>query len=211
MKETEGLRFSICGPADVEEMSELLSSAFSLYDPPAIACKITAPEFDHFLRLLVPQVLEDRLTMIARSTDSDEMLGALLTEDSASALPDLQQVSRKFDPIFDILGELETEYRAGKSPQPGECVHLFLLGVSRSSGGRGVAQQLVEACIENCKKRGYKMAVTEATNNVSQHIFRKLGFVERVSRSYENHRFEGQAHFAGIEGHAGPILMDKSF
>ena len=54
------------------------------------------------------------------------------------------------------------------------------------------------------------MAVTEATNKVSQHIFRKLGFVERVRRSYQTHRFDGRAVFASIAEHGGPILMDRS-
>ena len=50
--------------------------------------------------------------------------------------------------------------------------------------------------------------MTEATNNVSQHIFRKLGFADRVSRSYEHHRYAGRAHFASIVEHRGPVLLD---
>jgi hypothetical protein len=53
------------------------------------------------------------------------------------------------------------------------------------------------------------VAVTEATNKASQHIFRKLGFVERVWRSYRDYRIDGQAVFASIVEHGGPILMDK--
>ncbi|MBZ5538165.1 MAG: GNAT family N-acetyltransferase [Acidobacteriia bacterium] len=63
-------------------------------------------------------------------------------------------------------------------------------GVARTFGGRGVAQQLVATCLENGLKRGYRLAVTEATNSVSQHIFRRLGFADRVRRSYRNHRFD---------------------
>jgi hypothetical protein len=40
------------------------------------------------------------------------MIGALLTEDSTSVPPDgLNQVSPKFNPIFDILAQLGAEYR----------------------------------------------------------------------------------------------------
>jgi hypothetical protein len=53
------------------------------------------------------------------------------------------------------------------------------------------------------------LAVTEATNKVSQHIFRKQGFVERVPRSYGTHRFNGQQVFASIAEHRGPKLIDK--
>lgn len=60
-------------------------------------------------------------------------------------------------------------------------------------------------------RRGFRRAVIEATNLTSQHVFRKYGFVERVRRSYANHRFGDRAAFASIAGHGGPMLMDKAF
>lgn len=189
----------------------LLGEAFSLYDPPAVAVGITAAEFEAFVRLFGAKAVADRLTIVARSADTREMIGALLTEDSASSPPSgMDQLSRKFDPINDILDQLDTDYWRGQAARQGDCLHLFLLGVARSFGGRGVAQQLVATCLENGLQRGYRLAVTEATNSVSQHIFRRLGFADRVRRSYRDHRFEGRAVFSSIEGHAGPILMDKA-
>jgi ribosomal protein S18 acetylase RimI-like enzyme len=116
----------------------------------------------------------------------------------------------KFDPIFDILGQLDAEYRGDRVVPPGDSLHLFLLGVAERVAGRGVAHQLVAACLEHGAQRGYRVAVTEATNKASQHIFRKQGFVERVQRSYQTHRFGGRAVFASIAEHGGPMLMDKS-
>ena len=112
------------------------------------------------------------------------MIGAVLAEDAAGALPDgMDRLSAKFSPIFDILGQLEAEYRSGETPRPGESLHLFLLGVAQRFAGQGVAQKLVATCLENGARRGYRVAVTEATNQTSQHIFRRHGFVERVRRS----------------------------
>ncbi len=59
-------------------------------------------------------------------------------------------------------------------------------------------------------RRGYRVAVTEATNKVSHHIFRQQAFVERAQRSYEAHRFGGRQVFASIAERGGPMLMDKS-
>ena len=148
---------------------------------------------------------------MARLVGTGELVGALLTEDSASTLPDgMDRLSPKLDPIFDILGQLDKEYRVVERCVPGESLHLFLLGVSDRVAGRGVAQRLVMACLEHGARTGYRVAVTEATNKVSQHIFRKQGFVERVRRSYEAHRFDGRHVFASIAEHGGPMLMDKS-
>jgi ribosomal protein S18 acetylase RimI-like enzyme len=148
---------------------------------------------------------------VARLANTGELVGALLTEDSALALPDgMDRLSTKFDPIFDILGQLDAEYRGDRTVHPGESLLLFLLGVADRVAGRGVARQLVATCLEHGAQRGYRVAVTEATNKVSQHIFRSLGFVERVRRSYETHHFGNRAVFASIAEHGGPMLMDRS-
>jgi ribosomal protein S18 acetylase RimI-like enzyme len=122
----------------------------------------------------------------------------------------MHSLSRRFDPIFDILGQLDAQYRKGELPRKGEYLHLFLLGVARTHAGRGIAQGLVTACLEHAAPRGFQVAVTEATNRTSQHIFRKQGFVERVRGSYLDHRFDDRAYFTSIaEEHGGPILFDK--
>jgi len=198
-------------PSDADAMAKLLSDVFSRHDPPAVATGLSAAEFEAFVHLLCPQVAADGLTIVAQLPGSGELVGALLTEDSASAPPEgMDRLSAKFNPIFDLLGQLEAEYRGGRKVLPCESLHLFLLGVSDRVAGRGVAQQLVAACLEHGKRRGYRVAVTEATNKISQHVFRKQGFVERVKRSYAAHRFDGQHVFASIAEHGGPILMDKS-
>jgi ribosomal protein S18 acetylase RimI-like enzyme len=210
-REHIGIVFGVAEGSDLQDITRLLGAVFSQYDPPAVATGVTPGEFEDFVRLLCPAVPAAALTIVGRSAETGELAGALLTEDSASPPPSgIDRLSKKFDPIFDILGQLDTDYRQGKPVATGESLHLFLLGVAETFGGRGVAQQLVTSCLANGLRRGYRTAVTEATNSVSQHIFRKQGFVDRVQRSYRDHRYEGRAFFAAIDGHVGPILMDRS-
>jgi ribosomal protein S18 acetylase RimI-like enzyme len=191
-------------------MTRLLGDVFADRDPPAVAVGLTPSEFEAFVRLFCPKAAAEGLTIIARSAETGQMCGALLTEDSASALPDgIEQLNSKFDPIFDLLGQLDGEYRGGKTVRLGESIHLFLLGVAQRFAGMGVAKQLVAECLAHGAQKGYRLAVTEATNKTSQHIFRKLGFVDQVQRSYGDHRFNGQAVFASIAEQGGPILMVK--
>jgi ribosomal protein S18 acetylase RimI-like enzyme len=206
----EPIEYSVYTASDAGEMARLLADTFCRRDPPAVAAGLAPAEFEAFVHLFCPKAAAEGLTIVARGARTRELIGAVLTEDSGAALPDgLDTLSPKFDPIFDILGQLDAEYRGGRAARPGESLHVFLLGVSESTAGRGVAQGLVSRCLEHGAARGYRLAVTEATNRVSQHIFRKLGFTERVRRSYEDHRFEGRAVFASIAGHGGPILMDR--
>ena len=193
--------------ADIDEMCHLLSEAFSRRDPPALAMGITAAEFEAMVRLYCDAAANDGLTVIARSSDTGKLAGALLTEDAATPQPDgIDRLSSKFHPVFEILGEL---YEGIEPAAKNERLHLFLLGVDESFAGRGIAKQLVRECMWNGHRRGYCTAVAEATNPISQSVFRKLGFSDRASRSYKDFRYHGQAVFASIAESGGPILMDK--
>ena len=191
------IEYGVYAADDAGAMTRLLGEVFSRRDPPAVAAGVTASEFEALVRLFCPRAEDQGLTIVARLADTGELVGALLTEDSALAPPDgMDRLSTKFDPIFDILGQLDAEYRGDRTVRTGESLHLFFLGVADRAAGRGMARQLVAACLENGAQRGYRLAVTEATNKVSQHIFRSLGFVERVRRSYETHHFGNRAVFA---------------
>ena len=205
------IEFNTLTAADEDELAVLFGRVFSRRDPPAYAVGLTAAEFEAFVRLLLPKAAGEGLTRVARNAETWEMIGALLNEDCAADMPDgLDGLSPKFDPIFDILVPMSEEYWGTRQPQQGEGLHMFLLGVAESASGRGVGQQLVADSLTLGSSKGYRKAVTEATNKTSQHIFRKLGFEERVRRSYASHHFKGQSVFASIAEHQGPILMDRS-
>ena len=210
MTEIGPIEYGVLAASETVAMARVLADVFSRHDPPAVATGLTAAEFEAFVRLLCPRAATDGLTVVARLAGTGELVGALLTEDSASALPEgIDRLSPKFDPIFDILGQLDAEYRGDRAVRPGESLHLFLLGVADRAAGRGVAQRLVAECLARGAASGYRRAVTEATNRVSQRVFRKHGFVERAQRDYATHRFGGRNVFASIADHGGPMLMDR--
>ncbi len=93
--------------------------------------------------------------------------------------------------------------------EPGEYLHLFMLGVDARFAGQGIAQRLVQTSLENGRRKGYHWALTEATGTVSQRVFGKLGFVERFRVSYRDYQYNGDAVFAAIQGHEGAALMDR--
>ena len=205
-RDRQHIGYRVAAPADSEAIARLLGDVFPKHDPPAVAIGLTTPEFEAFVRLLLPQSEADGLTVVARSDATGEIAGVMLSLDSASPMPEgLEFLTPKFQPVFEILGHLEEEYRKGGDVSPGESVHLYLLGVSPRFAGQGIAQRLVAESTATAARRGYRLAVTEATNRTSQHIFRKQSFVERVQGSYALNPV-----FASIVDHGGPILMDKA-
>jgi hypothetical protein len=88
--------FSVYKTSDTHEMVHLLGDVFAHRDPPAVAVDLTSSEFESFVHLFCPKAAAEGLTIVARSAETGEMIGALLTEDSASAPPDGMDASPFF-------------------------------------------------------------------------------------------------------------------
>ena len=206
----EPIRFDVLQAADVEPMIHLIARAFSTAEPPAVAMGLSTADLTEFLRMLAPRAVADELTVLARSLADGRIVGALLTDDFAVPPPlEIERLSPRFLPIIAILESLDEPYRRESTMRPGDYLHLFMLAVDPQFGGRGIAQGLVASCLENGKRKGYRRAVTEATGVVSQQVFRKLGFEERLRIRYRDFRYGGEAVFASITEHDGVALMDR--
>jgi ribosomal protein S18 acetylase RimI-like enzyme len=206
--ESDGIRYSVCEERDLPEMNRLLAETFTREDPPAVAVGLSVEEFEAFVRLVSASAVADGLTIVARDIASGLMAGALLTEDAASPPPHgMDRLSVKTAPIFGLLSQLDARLQDEMSTTLGEVLYLFVLGVEKAFARRGIRHQLVVSCLANGAERGYSMAVTEATNRVSQHIFAKQGFRSRAEVSYADYRHDGVAVFASIAEHGGPMSM----
>jgi ribosomal protein S18 acetylase RimI-like enzyme len=203
--------YDVAKPSDLDDIVRLLAQVFSESEPPAVAMALSFGDMKHFLQLVVPRVILYGLTVTSRSKDTGKLAGVLLTDDFASppAL-DLRQISPKFLPILSMLEILDEQFRRGRTVSPGEYLHLFMLAVDGQFAGRGIGQGLIKGCVDIGLQKGYRMALTEATGRVSQHIFRKNGFADRFSVSYRDFVYENKVVFASIREHEKAILMDKS-
>jgi len=203
--------YAIAKPSDSADIVRLLAEVFSKSEPPAVAMGLSFGDMEQFLQLVVPRVIPDGLTMILRSKDTEGLVGVSLTDDFASfpAL-DQNQISSNFLPILFMLEKLEEQFCGGRTISPGEYLHVFMLAVDGQFAGRGIGQGLIQACVDNGLRRGYRVAFTEATGKVSQHIFQKNGFAERFSVSYREFMYEDKVVFASIREHEKAILMERS-
>lgn len=196
--------------ADSDDIVDLLARVFSESEPPAVAMGLTFLDLKQFLRLITPEILRASLTVIARETESGGLVGVLLTDDFAVPPKVDQTISARFVPIFAMLEALDEQFRREQTVEQGECMHLFMLGVDRRFAGAGIAKSMIAACLENGIRKGYRIAVTEATGKISQHVFRTLGFVDRFKVSYRDFRCDGKVAFARITEHDGALLMERS-
>jgi ribosomal protein S18 acetylase RimI-like enzyme len=197
--------------SDTAAVVDLLGRVFSADEPPAVAMGLTQADVERFVGLLCPRAATAGLTVVARAPDTRRVVGVVLTDDfGVPPELDIDAVSDRFLPILTMLEGLDEKYRRDRSILSGQYLHLFMLAVEPHFAGRGIAQQLVAACLVNGQRKGYSHAITEATGVVSQHVFRKLGFTERMRTSYQDYRYDGRAVFASIREHEATILMDRT-
>ncbi len=186
LPDTPPMRYGTYAASDEGDIVRLPGQAFCRHDPPAVAVGPEPPEFESCVRLFCPKAAE-ALTIVARLAGTGELIGALLTEDGASDPPDgIDRLSEKFEPIFDILGRLDAEYRSTRAPRPGESLHRFLLGVAESVAGRG-----------------YRLAVTEAIRRTGAAVLRDP-FLRRTHGVRVDRRARRtQTHGQGVDMTAG--------
>jgi GNAT superfamily N-acetyltransferase len=208
--ETKPVDYTVARQSDSDDVIWLLAKVFSESEPPAVAMGLSFGDMKQFLQLVVPGIIQHGLTVVSRCRDTGKPAGAFLADDFATP-PVLEpgQVSPKLLPILAMLEVLDEQFRDGRTIAHGECLHLFMLAVDGQFAGQGIGQGLVQACTENGLRKGYRMAVTEATGRVSQHIFRKNRFVDRCSVSYQDFRYETKRVFASIRKHDKAILMER--
>ncbi len=211
LNEADGVQYELFNISHLDEMAMIAAETFARYEPVTSSLGISLEDFADFVRLLGPKVEQEELTVIARNQGTNQIIGAMVTDDFAIEPPEeMRHLGDNFKPLWAILDELDNQYKQGRNLPKGEYLHFFLLAVDHQQSGKNVAKNLVQTCLENGVRKGYTTDVVEATGVVSQHIFRKFGFVDRFEAPYKTFTFQNKPVFESIKDHHGIILMDKA-
>jgi GNAT superfamily N-acetyltransferase len=208
--EDREVRYALLRAADATQVTALLADTFSLGEPMAAALQVTSEEMVAFVRLFMPRAVEQELSVVARAVRTGRLVGAVITDELGMPPPEgMDSISPRFAPLLTLLDQLDHAYLQDRVADAGEILHPFMVGVHPEATGRGVAGGLLDACLENGVRRGYRTAVTEATGARSQHVFRTRGFQDRLTAPYTAFRFAGRPVFAAIPGQVGTVLMER--
>lgn len=211
LNEAEGVQYELFDINELHEMAVITAESFAQYEPITSSLRIPSEAFMDFVRLRWPKAEQEELTVIARNQDTNQIIGAMIADDFAIKPPDaIRHLGGNFEPVWAILDELDAQYKQGKILPKGEYLHLLMLAIDERQTRKNVAKNLVKTCLEHSIRKGYKTAVVEATGKVSQHILRKIGFVDCFIIPYKNFTFQGIRVFESIKDHDSVILMDKS-
>ena len=210
LRTVAGIDYGVVEAGDVAAMAQVIAHSFFRHEPVSCALGLSQAQLNQTVTAFGPKASAEGLSIVARAGATEETVGALLVEDFATPPPDsLDLLIPVLAPVLAMLDELDERYRQATPSRPGECLHLFLIGVLDGWAGRGIAQEMVRMCLANGTAKGYRRAVTEATGSISQRVFDKIGFERRFFTRYQEFELDRQRPFASILGHEGCALMER--
>ena len=203
------LTYEVLRDQDLEETVSLITRAFRGGEPLNRANGIPEQIWAESCRQVCRRVVKDRLSILARGSRENRIVGAVICGDLTTDKPDTSHLHPRFAVTAALLGELDRQYRQTIQLAPRHYLYIIFLAADLDLPGHGIGTRLVGEALDNARSEGFRVAVCEATNRRSQHIFRdKGGFTDRFSISYANWEYEGQRVFQSIQGQSA-ILMDR--
>jgi hypothetical protein len=179
---------------------ECITSTFLSGEPMTRALNIKKQDFYDFVELFINKAIAEGLSIVAKTPDTNRIIGCLVCQDFNSDLPQgIERVAESFAPIFELLGHLDDRYKARHEVHSGEMYHLFMGGVDREFAGQGIIHQMTHQAEMLARSIGFTAAIGEATGPVSQHVYlNHLGYKVLDAICYQDFLFEGDYVFRSI-------------
>ena len=196
--------------SDTEEALELLARAFCTHDPLEVILGITEAEFIEMTRLDLPQIFQDKLSLVVRHEDTDELIGVTAALDAMTPFTDSSgKISPKFAPVAAIVNQLHDPYLEKIPHIRGHTAYYYMGAVRPDWQGRGIAQIMFKATEELIASRHYKRIFGITTNRGSYAAILKNGFKDIATVAYQDFTFGEEKIFATIQKHPGVTLVEK--
>jgi hypothetical protein len=163
---------------------DFTSQMFADHEPPSIALGITNDEFTEIFRDVMEKSV---ISGFSYAHETDDGTSMVLNIPYDQFVEVEYNVLSKIEPLFVLLGALR--YKPTE-----RCLYVF----SIASDGKGLGSYILQHTILEARKNGFKSILADCTNSVSQHIFRKHGFLKREEITYGGFEHNGVRSFKNV-------------
>nr|WKN39372.1 hypothetical protein K4G66_11790 [Tunicatimonas sp. TK19036] len=204
------ITLDVLGPEHIDSATRCIAATFSKGEPMSETLGITPTEFEYFARLFIEKTATEQMSVVAVNEEGD-VIGATISEDYTTDPPaGLENISEKFNPIFQLLGSLGERYANTHEVAPGSHYHIFMCGVYHQYAHRKLAQKLNRFAEDLAREKQYRALICEATGRVSQFVVAsQLGFDYVDEIVYHDFLYEEQPVFADIDSVKSCIVYHK--
>jgi ribosomal protein S18 acetylase RimI-like enzyme len=192
------LKYSLLTNKDLPSAVDCVVKTFLYDEPMTKSLGITESEFKVFATVICKKCIREKLSYVCKNSQN-KVIGFCLNEDLISDdSSSFDKVTKKMNPIFNILEMLDSSYLNDKQKIKNFFFHLFMVGSLSEYRNQGVAKKLIEKSLALAKKRKYKFVLTEATNLKSQNLLKKFNLEEVRKIEYSIFNFNGANIFKDI-------------
>lgn len=192
------LKYSLLTTKDIPSTINCVVKVFLYDEPMTKSLNITEFEFKIFATSICNKCAKEKLSYTC-TDNHNKIVGFCLNEDLISEEGlSFDNVTKKMDPIFNILEVLDSSYLNDKQKTRNLFFHLFMVGSLSEYRNKGIARKLIEKSLVLAKKRKYKIVLTEATNLKSQNLLKKFNFEEVRKINYSKFKFNNNPVFKDI-------------
>lgn len=203
------VKFRIIESQDFEETVDLCSQLFVNNEPITKSLQINYQEFRQLAEAYLRKAIMDRLSIVA-TEDNGIIVGFVISENLMTIPPYIHQLSHKFAAIHKFSQELRSSYFGKYQYYYWELfrtLHILLLGVKDEYKNQKIATNLIKENLRLAKLNYFSVVISELTGIPSQNLFRKIGFQEEVTLSYDSYIFAGEKIFSSIKESTSCKLM----
>ena len=214
----------LSGPEDTRAVLDFVTEHFVPHEPINAAIKLVEPGyrmpyFDSWLESQL--ILEDTVTLVARDSQTGQMLGVCILEmerttikpyspDPTETGPSYSVCPEKLKKIFAFLDWIKEDLDIARDYGVEEWGDVMILACRSDRRTPGLGTELVRRGLEIMEDRGVKVITGTATSHFSARIFSKLGFTSLKECLYEDYKVDDQIIFPPSHPHTSAKQFIKT-
>ncbi|MGZ6416750.1 MAG: hypothetical protein ACXVDW_21400, partial [Bacteroidia bacterium] len=195
LREDNGIVYEMFQEKDLEETTKLLSEVFPRGETTVKYLKITPKQYYSVADVYCKKAIKEGLSMIARDKNTGKIVGFLLNEDFDSPKPEgIENIEPIVAMDMSLIDDLEADLKASKK-EGEKRFHLFLGGTDIGYENKHILSTLLDESIKLAKNKNFTNLIAEPTGFATQHIMKKLGFIQKNFIEYKKFQFQGKFIF----------------
>ncbi|CAF4908351.1 unnamed protein product [Rotaria sp. Silwood1] len=169
---------------DAHTCAQLIAEEFAAHEPISVFDQITPQSFfDEVSWPSITEILDERLSFLARHRSSGEIIAAIFASDlflAHETRPYKASDPPAAIPFIDLLDEMVDSFVRQDFSQelkPNMVLHIMVGATRAHHSGKGVASRLRAAMCNHARDtKGFQYALVQVSNPATRHIYtKKLG------------------------------------
>jgi len=196
---------------DHGRVTQFMSGIFCDYGALHQCLDIKTNEYEPILRPVLERIASDGLSFVARNTDNNRIIGAILACDYLTPTDVDSERLPKIRPLSALLSRLTSLHSSVNPLGRGEALLVDMAATDPEYRGAGIYRTLRETVHRAGKTAGFRVVYGELSAAGTQHVcVRQFGHVVRAEIAYRDFEFEGQRPFASVTAPPTVQLVEGS-